>query len=160
MTSRSGARYLPITHALSARDILPPTTMQRLSPSLPPQNVLSIEQLHLGGGHGGAGGSAGVEGGGGGLGQGASMNIFAETAVFGTPTDRNLVAKANFEEVEDVSCPPPSPYFQGRQDILAQLGHFFGETKDKGQTVVLLHGLGGIGKTQIALKFIEEYGSQ
>ncbi|KAJ7064227.1 P-loop containing nucleoside triphosphate hydrolase protein, partial [Mycena amicta] len=58
------------------------------------------------------------------------------------------------------SCPPPSKFFQGRKDILLQLERLFQPTEQKEQKVVLLHGLGGAGKTQIALKFIAESGSR
>jgi hypothetical protein len=56
-------------------------------------------------------------------------------------------------------CPPPSRIFQGRQDILDKMNEFF--TADKGkQNIYVLHGLGGAGKTQIALKFIKDHASQ
>ncbi|KAJ7357943.1 hypothetical protein DFH08DRAFT_801816 [Mycena albidolilacea] len=52
-----------------------------------------------------------------------------------------------------VGCPPPSQIFQGRQDILARMKDPF--SKDIGKRhVYVLHGLGGSGKTQIALKFL------
>ncbi|KAJ7020924.1 P-loop containing nucleoside triphosphate hydrolase protein [Mycena alexandri] len=52
-------------------------------------------------------------------------------------------------------CPPPSRIFQGRQTILAKMHKFF--TPDSGkQLIYVLRGLGGAGKTQIALKFIQE----
>ncbi|KAJ7052089.1 P-loop containing nucleoside triphosphate hydrolase protein, partial [Mycena amicta] len=54
--------------------------------------------------------------------------------------------------------PPPSKFFQGRQDILSQLDTWFQPAQQKEQIVVLLHGLGGAGKTQIALKFIANSG--
>ncbi|KAJ7049026.1 hypothetical protein C8F01DRAFT_1379150 [Mycena amicta] len=54
------------------------------------------------------------------------------------------------------NCPPPSKFFQGRKDILLQLDRFFQPTEQKEQKVVLLYGLGGAGKTQIALKFISD----
>ncbi|KAJ7061926.1 P-loop containing nucleoside triphosphate hydrolase protein, partial [Mycena amicta] len=56
--------------------------------------------------------------------------------------------------------PPPSKFFQGRKDILLQLDRFFQTAEQKKQTVVLLYGLGGAGKTQIALKFISDSGSR
>ncbi|KAJ7872428.1 P-loop containing nucleoside triphosphate hydrolase protein [Mycena leptocephala] len=44
--------------------------------------------------------------------------------------------------------------FQGRQDILAKMDEYF--SKDIGErNIYVLHGLGGSGKTQIALKFLE-----
>ncbi|KAJ6521304.1 hypothetical protein DFH09DRAFT_223266 [Mycena vulgaris] len=52
-------------------------------------------------------------------------------------------------------CPPPSRIFHGRQNILDKMHHFFKQDLDK-QHMFLLHGLGGAGKTQISLKFIEE----
>ncbi|KAJ7357900.1 hypothetical protein DFH08DRAFT_437176 [Mycena albidolilacea] len=53
-----------------------------------------------------------------------------------------------------VGCPPPSEIFQGRQDILARMDDYF--SKDIGKRhVYVLHGLGGSGKTQISLKFLD-----
>ncbi|KAJ7243997.1 P-loop containing nucleoside triphosphate hydrolase protein [Mycena rebaudengoi] len=52
-------------------------------------------------------------------------------------------------------CPPPSQIFHGRRDILDKMHHYF--SQDIGiRHVSLLHGLGGSGKTQIALKFLHE----
>ncbi|KAJ7278926.1 hypothetical protein C8J57DRAFT_1465179 [Mycena rebaudengoi] len=52
-------------------------------------------------------------------------------------------------------CPPPSRIFHGRRDILDKMHHYFAQ--DVGiRHVSLLHGLGGSGKTQIALKFLHE----
>src|ERR1700722_2048433 len=53
------------------------------------------------------------------------------------------------------SCPPPTPVFTGRQDILSQMRASF--SSDVGRRhVFVLHGLGGAGKSQIAFKFVEE----
>ncbi|KAJ7446583.1 hypothetical protein FB451DRAFT_1537503 [Mycena latifolia] len=57
------------------------------------------------------------------------------------------------------NCPPPTRIFHGRQTILDQMHQYF--TQNEGQQdIFLLYGLGGAGKTQIALKFIEETISQ
>ncbi|KAJ7467964.1 hypothetical protein FB451DRAFT_1481208 [Mycena latifolia] len=53
------------------------------------------------------------------------------------------------------NCPPPSRIFHGRQDILAKMHEYFAEDSVK-QHIYVLYGLGGSGKTQIALKFIDE----
>ncbi|KAJ7111244.1 hypothetical protein C8R44DRAFT_677721 [Mycena epipterygia] len=56
------------------------------------------------------------------------------------------------------NCPPPSRIFHGRQKILDQMHQYFTENVRK-QDIFVLHGLGGAGKTQIALKFIAESAS-
>ncbi|KAJ7073847.1 P-loop containing nucleoside triphosphate hydrolase protein [Mycena amicta] len=58
------------------------------------------------------------------------------------------------------NCPHPSKFFQGRNDTLQQLASLFQQTEQKEQKTVLLYGLGGVGKTQIALKFIAVSGSR
>ncbi|KAJ6484278.1 hypothetical protein DFH09DRAFT_1291829 [Mycena vulgaris] len=52
-------------------------------------------------------------------------------------------------------CPPPSRIFHGRQNILDKMHKFFEQDLNK-QHIYLLHGVGGAGKTQIGLKFVEE----
>ncbi|KAF8183833.1 hypothetical protein K438DRAFT_1838684 [Mycena galopus ATCC 62051] len=53
-----------------------------------------------------------------------------------------------------VRCPSPSQLFQGRQDILEKMDQYF--LRDIGtRHTYILHGLGGSGKTQIALKFLD-----
>ena len=54
--------------------------------------------------------------------------------------------------------PNSSALFTGREDILEKLKHHFAP-QDQGntqRTSFLLYGMGGIGKTQICLKFVEE----
>ncbi|KAJ7714255.1 hypothetical protein B0H16DRAFT_1742734 [Mycena metata] len=63
---------------------------------------------------------------------------------------------AMVKAVENINnCPPPSRIFQGRQAILDKMHQFF-DTDSGNQHIYVLYGLGGAGKTQIALKFIEE----
>ena len=52
-------------------------------------------------------------------------------------------------------CPPPTPFFTGRKDILSQMHAYFSANLGK-RHVFVLHGLGGAGKSQIAFKFVEE----
>ena len=55
--------------------------------------------------------------------------------------------------------PNPSNRFTGRTEVITKLKkHFSTNTNDsaKKRKFFLLHGMGGIGKTQICLKFIEE----
>jgi hypothetical protein len=53
---------------------------------------------------------------------------------------------------------PSSPHFTGRRDHLTKLRAFFNAESDGShhRKSFLLYGMGGIGKTQICLKFIEE----
>ncbi|KAJ7850963.1 P-loop containing nucleoside triphosphate hydrolase protein [Mycena leptocephala] len=53
------------------------------------------------------------------------------------------------------NCPPPSRIFHGRQAILNKMHEFFNKDIGK-QHIYLLYGLGGAGKTQIGLKFIND----
>ena len=55
--------------------------------------------------------------------------------------------------------PNPSTRFTGRTEIIAKLKeHFSANPNEEVQkrNYFLLHGMGGIGKTQICLKFVEE----
>ncbi|KAF8174292.1 hypothetical protein K438DRAFT_1849200 [Mycena galopus ATCC 62051] len=112
------------------------------------------------GGQGGPGGQGHPHGTGGpgGAGLGPTVHI----------TAHNLHATFTSEETSQLStirasqianhCPPPSRIFQGRRNILDKMHNFF--TSDVGiQHIYVLHGLGGAGKTQIALKFIKESSS-
>jgi len=56
--------------------------------------------------------------------------------------------------------PNPSPRFTGRADIIAKLKEYFSANGVQKRKYFLLHGMGGIGKTQICLKFIEEMSNQ
>ena len=55
----------------------------------------------------------------------------------------------------------PTPTFTGREGVLDQLSKYFDQpmpsAKRRQQNVVVLWGLGGTGKTQIALKFVSDY---
>ncbi|KAJ7819756.1 FabD/lysophospholipase-like protein, partial [Mycena olivaceomarginata] len=53
-----------------------------------------------------------------------------------------------------VRCPPSSQIFRGRNNILAKMTEYF--SKDIGtRHIYVLHGLGGSGKSQISLKFLD-----
>jgi len=53
--------------------------------------------------------------------------------------------------------PNPSNRFTGRTEVIAKLKkHFFKASESAQRKFFLLYGMGGIGKTQICLKFIEE----
>ncbi|KAG6896782.1 hypothetical protein C0992_006088 [Termitomyces sp. T32_za158] len=60
--------------------------------------------------------------------------------------------------------PAPSPLFVGRKDILSDLDKFFkpqnSSLKMQMQQHYVLHGIGGAGKTQIALEFCHKFGSR
>ena len=59
--------------------------------------------------------------------------------------------------------PNPSTRFTGWTEIIAKLKEHFSANSNDGvqkRKYFLLHGMGGIGKTQICLKFIEEMSDQ
>ena len=54
--------------------------------------------------------------------------------------------------------PNPSNRFTGRTEYVSKLKRYFGDSGDSAQMrkLFLLYGMGGIGKTQICLKFLQE----
>jgi tetratricopeptide (TPR) repeat protein len=58
-------------------------------------------------------------------------------------------------------CPSPTGIFSGREEILLKMTLFFDpEASLRGPRIFVLTGLGGIGKTQIACRFVEEVQSR
>ncbi|KAJ7700991.1 hypothetical protein B0H16DRAFT_1834326 [Mycena metata] len=53
------------------------------------------------------------------------------------------------------NCPPATRIFQGRENILSKMQEYFAQDLGK-QHIYVLYGLGGAGKTQISLKFIQD----
>ncbi|KAJ6459236.1 P-loop containing nucleoside triphosphate hydrolase protein [Mycena sanguinolenta] len=117
-----------------------------------PQTVIHqyISGMGIHRGQGGHGGQGGVHGGGGGSGEGPILQMNAEnmTVIVQSPE----VVQGS-QVVND--CPPASRNFHGRRTILDTMHQFFAQDNQK-QKIYVLYGLGGAGKTQIALKFIEE----
>ncbi|KAJ6484604.1 P-loop containing nucleoside triphosphate hydrolase protein [Mycena sanguinolenta] len=116
-----------------------------------PQTVI---HQYISGGHGGAGGQGGVHGGGGGSGEGPTLHY----EINGENITMNMVQSPNVVQASSHVmnyCPPASRNFHGRQTILDTMYQFFAQDTRK-QKIYVLYGLGGAGKTQIALKFIEE----
>ncbi|KAF7341948.1 FabD/lysophospholipase-like protein [Mycena sanguinolenta] len=120
----------------------------------------------MSGGHGGSGGSGGSQGGGGGTGEGPTLQNHIKTEhltmnITNTGSAVNTVhtSPAVVQGSQVINhCPPPSQIFHGRQDVLDSMHRFFSQDTRK-QKRYVLYGLGGAGKTQIALKFIEQWES-
>ncbi|KAJ7149985.1 hypothetical protein C8R46DRAFT_506699 [Mycena filopes] len=72
--------------------------------------------------------------------------------------EMHAIISRNIPEVQPPettnNCPPASRIFHGRQKILAQMQEYFTQNSNR-QHIYVLYGLGGAGKTQIALKFIQ-----
>ncbi|KAJ7733291.1 hypothetical protein B0H16DRAFT_1696168 [Mycena metata] len=146
-----------------------PTVSQTVVPQSQQGIMFSLERdggsrsLHIAGGQGGPGGPAHLQGGMGGTGQGPIVHIttsqlIAHNLQATVATDQALRLQ-NLRASQIAShCPPPSRIFCGRQQILNKMHHFFSDTGI--QHTYVLHGLGGAGKTQIALKFIKESSSR
>ena len=65
-----------------------------------------------------------------------------------------LILDATHRDQHINHCPPASGIFCGRQTILDKMQQYFNQDMQK-QHLYVLYGLGGTGKTQIALRFIE-----
>ncbi|KAF7344868.1 FabD/lysophospholipase-like protein [Mycena venus] len=127
---------------------------------LPQGHVTQTINIH--GGQGGSGGE-GYEngtGGPGGPGHGPTLNVTAQQIIAHNLYANSLAAMPPVEASQIVNhCPPPSRIFQGRQNILDKMHHFFIDGRG-GQHIYVLYGLGGAGKTQTGLKFIQDLSSQ
>ena len=70
-------------------------------------------------------------------------------------------SSSTVESRRSTKPPGPTKSFTGRIDILNKLSTYFSETTASvacaTQRVFVLFGMGGAGKTQIALKFVNEY---
>ncbi|KAF7333763.1 FabD/lysophospholipase-like protein [Mycena venus] len=123
------------------------------------------QPLYIIGGQGGPGGQGHSHGTGGpgGAGLGPTVHIIAQQLIadnlYATLASDQAGQSSNIHASQTVNqCPPPSRIFQGRQDILDKMRCFF-TSNLRIQHIYVLHGLGGTGKTQIALKFIQESSS-
>ncbi|KAJ6004603.1 hypothetical protein N7540_012972 [Penicillium herquei] len=76
-----------------------------------------------------------------------------------TPTARDtLVNSVNrFKIPLDLTAVPVIENFVGRQAELDHLWQFFNPINSQSRKVAILHGLGGIGKTQLAVRFVREH---
>ncbi|KAJ7045012.1 hypothetical protein C8F04DRAFT_521579 [Mycena alexandri] len=121
------------------------------------------QPLHITGGRGGPRGQAHHAGGSGGAGEGPIVHITTHQLIAhnlqATLAPEQALQLRNIQASQIANhCPPPSRIFQSRQDILNKMHQFFSDTGV--QHIYVLHGLGGAGKTQIALKFIKESSSR
>ncbi|KAJ7237856.1 P-loop containing nucleoside triphosphate hydrolase protein [Mycena rebaudengoi] len=123
---------------------------------LPKDNNLQTATNYIYGGQGGSGGEGRTHGtgGAGGPGQGPTVNYNIRTQHFAL---NNQYARPAMEQAYQIvhHCPPPSRIFQGRKKILDKMHQYFKQDPGK-QHIYVLYGLGGAGKTQITLKFIQE----
>ncbi|KAJ7689076.1 hypothetical protein B0H14DRAFT_2487159 [Mycena olivaceomarginata] len=122
--------------------------------------------LYITGGQGGNGGHGQPHGTGGpgGAGLGPNVNIHVQQLIahnlHAGLASQQAFQPSNIQASQIINhCPPPSRIFQGRRNILDKMHYFF--TSDVGiQHIYVLYGLGGAGKTQITLKFINESSSR
>ena len=71
-----------------------------------------------------------------------------------SPDPSRQILRPTGERPKLKRCPPSVQTFIGRYDILAQMRECF-FNGSRYQRIFVLYGLGGAGKTQIALKFVE-----
>ncbi|KAJ6488912.1 P-loop containing nucleoside triphosphate hydrolase protein [Mycena sanguinolenta] len=146
---RSGAPWNPFKSSKSSSSRSPSGSAVKSGQGPQGSEPQAVHNYYIYGGQGGTGGQGGDQGGGGGTGEGPvihqhfMMNTVQTSSAVEAPQAVN-------------HCPPASRIFHGRQVILDTLHQFFARDTQK-QKIYVLHGLGGAGKTQIALKFIEEW---
>ncbi|KAJ7840938.1 putative kinesin [Mycena olivaceomarginata] len=107
--------------------------------------VKVINYMNIHGGVGGKGGAGGEQGGGGGVTGKVPVSIMLWR--LGTSPSSRFMAQDRSDNDKQI-------IFQGRQDILEKMAKYFSADPGQRHTYVL-HGLGGSGKTQIALKFLD-----
>jgi hypothetical protein len=69
-------------------------------------------------------------------------------------TGRVQLPEAFQGSIEVIECPPPTSYFTGRKILLQKMELYF-EVKIRGCRIWVLRGIGGGGKTQLALQFVD-----
>ncbi|KAJ7641796.1 P-loop containing nucleoside triphosphate hydrolase protein [Roridomyces roridus] len=116
------------------------------------------------GGTGGQGGVGDQHGGEGGLGEGGqlfygsqitNLNVYSHGQ---EPRHQGQIEPITQEQCHSalalVRYPLASQIFQGRREIFDKMQQYFSQEPKK-RRIFVLHGLGGSGKTQVALKFLE-----
>ncbi|KAJ5313205.1 uncharacterized protein N7443_000089 [Penicillium atrosanguineum] len=76
-----------------------------------------------------------------------------------TPTARDTLADSvhHFNVPLDLTTVPVIENFVGRQDELDSLWQYLRPTSSPSRKVAILHGLGGMGKTQLAIRFARDH---
>ncbi|KAJ7615503.1 hypothetical protein FB45DRAFT_1008398 [Roridomyces roridus] len=100
------------------------------------------------GGTGGPGGAGDQHGGEGGSGEGGALIFGSQIANFNFYSHGQEPRQPS--QIEHIT----SQIFQGREEILDKMQQYFSQEPKK-RRIFVLHGLGGSGKTQVALKFLE-----
>jgi hypothetical protein len=70
---------------------------------------------------------------------------------------QHAVIQSSVMEEHSKNCPPSTVVFTGRGDILKRLQLYYDPSNHiRGPRIFVLTGMGGIGKSQIAYRFIEK----
>ncbi|KAJ7614873.1 hypothetical protein FB45DRAFT_1109088 [Roridomyces roridus] len=134
--------------------------------SLPTAETQMGTHFHAHGGTGGPGGGGDQHGGEGGPGEGGALaseepdlTVHSVYSHGQEPRQQGQIEIITQEECHTalalVRCPPASQIFHGRNEILDKMQEYFSQEPKK-RRIFVLYGLGGSGKTQIALRFLEE----
>ncbi|KAF8602625.1 FabD/lysophospholipase-like protein [Ceratobasidium sp. AG-I] len=79
-------------------------------------------------------------------------------AVIAHTTAYKILALPNSHIFKVKTCPEPSPNFTGREEVLTMMNEYYFSDSTGEQRAFVLHGPTRYGKTQIARKFVSQYG--
>ncbi|KAH1419519.1 hypothetical protein KXX32_008710, partial [Aspergillus fumigatus] len=85
--------------------------------------------------------------------------VVAIDQINSTPTARDTLADSvhRFDVPLDLTAVPVIANFVGRQGDLDQLRQYLRPTDSQSRKVAIIHGLGGMGKTQLAIRFARDH---
>ncbi|KAK7012647.1 FabD/lysophospholipase-like protein [Favolaschia claudopus] len=123
--------------------------------------MLSSTNITVTGSKGGPGGEGGLTGGHGGTAEGHQFTL-ADASISNFTVNTGLqvapqLASANTSKPKQQRklCPLPEPSFVGRQQVLNEMNECFNKHRGS-RCVLVLHGLGGSGKSQLAFRYVHK----
>jgi hypothetical protein len=86
----------------------------------------------------------------------SSFRLFFAQNIMGCVLTKIFLVASKFHVPLDLTAVPVIENFLGRQDELEHLWHYLQPANPQSRKVAILHGLGGMGKTQLAIRFARD----